>query len=277
MSGERPAETSDTPPHLFLREGNVWHPQPSTVGPWSPEALHGGPVAALCVSVAEEVLPDPALVTSRLTLDLIRPVPTRPLVVEGRILKSGRRVNLVEIELSDAGVPVALALVQRTSVNPVELPELTGTGAELVPPHDRPGDFHPLKFSRAPFATLASEIRTARPEGFSSRYPTDAWIRVFAELLPGRPLSTAAAAAAAADYGNALGAPLAPAPFTTLFPNADLTVYLARTPASGWVRMSPASTWLEHGIGHTRCALADELGMLGTVTVTLVLADPPGK
>ncbi len=265
------------PAPLFHREGSTWYPQPSTVGPWSPEAMHGGPVAALCVSVAEEILPGDHLVTSRLTLDLVRPVPTRPLEVRSRLLKSGRRVNLIEIEVVAGGQSVALATVQRTTINPVVLPRLEGTGAELIPPTDHPEDFHPLKFSRAPFAVLASEIRTRSPEGFSSPQATDAWIRVTADLVPGVPLSTAAAAAAAADYGNALGAPLSPAPHTTLFPNADLTVYLARAPVDRWVRMAPASTWLEHGIGHTRCAMADRLGMLGTVTVTLVLADPPAQ
>ncbi len=261
-------------PSLFVREGPYWLPQPASVGPWSPQALHGGPVAALAVSVAEDLLPDPRLITTRLTLDLVRPVPTRPLDIEAQVLKSGRRVNLVEIKILAAGVPVALALVQRTAVENVSLPDLVGTGVELDPPTDGPDDFHPIGFSRAPFAQLASDLRTARPEGILGRHPTDAWIHVFAELLPGRPLSLAAAAAAASDYGNALGSPVTPVRGSLLFPNADLTVHLARVPQCAWVRLAPQSTWLEHGIGHTRCALADAAGMLGTVTVTLALADP---
>lgn len=261
---------------LFVRDGHIWSPQEACIGPWSPEALHGGPVAALCVAAAEELAPGNDWITTRLTLDLVRPVPTRPLQVTSNVLKAGKRVTLVDIQIDDGGTTVALARVQRTRRLAVELPELTNTGTELIPPPDLPGDFDPLDTSLAPrrpapFLRLATELRTPRGVGVYESRSTVAWLRVFADLCPGVPLSPAAATAAAADYGNALGAPAIPGRSGVLFPNADLTVHLAREPASGWVRMQPATTWLEHGIGHTRCDLSDERGMLGTSAVTLPL------
>lgn len=265
---------------LFVREQNIWMPQEATVGPWSPDALHGGPVAALCVAAAEELVPDPEMITTRLTLDLVRPVPTRPLEVTTSILKGGRRVALIDVQIAAEGATVAFARVQRTRWTPVTLPEMRDSGAELLPPPDLPSDFEALDTSLAPrrpapFLSLATELRTPRGVGVYEARSTTAWLRVFAHLTPGAPLSPAAAVVAAADYGNALGAPAIPGRTGVLFPNADLTVHLARAPESGWIRMQPATTWLEQGIGHTRCDLSDERGMLGTSSVTLPLMMAP--
>lgn len=261
--------------HLFERDNEMWFPQPASVGPWSPQALHGGPVAALCASVAEEALPGEGLVTTRLTLDLVRPVPLRPLHVNRQVIKEGRRVNLVAIEVRDEDRTVALAWVQRSLEAPFNLPSLEGTGCELVRPADGPESWPPLdsKLSPrgpAPFYEFATEMRVPDPVGIYGKRPIEAWIRVYADLLPGVPLSPAAAVMAAADYGNALGSPEAPGTYTA-FPNADLTVYLARAPQEAWVRLSPETTWLADGLGHTRCRLADRYGMLGTSAVLLVL------
>ncbi|MBX7167283.1 MAG: thioesterase family protein [Pirellulales bacterium] len=267
-------------PVFFEREQNRWFPQRAAVGPWSSESLHAGPVAALCVTLGEELVPGDDWVTTRLTMDLLRPVTTQPLEVGSRIVKAGRRVTLLEITLSQENKFTASAFVQRTRQQDFTLPPLEGTGVELQPPPDRPENFAPLNFDGrqprlAPFVDEASEIRTQVPGAMYKPTPSAAWIRVFAELLPGRPLSHTAAVAAAADCGNAFGAPIGLESPQYLFMNADLTLHLARAPEEPWVRMAPESVWLDHGIGQTRCALCDRRGMLGTSVVTLPLAQRP--
>ncbi|MBX9787757.1 MAG: thioesterase family protein [Pirellulales bacterium] len=263
--------------HLFEREGDIWTPQEACIGPWSPELLHGGPVAALCVSVAEAALDDPEFITTRLSLDLVRPVPKRALEVLVTPLKSGRRVHLIDVQMRESGRDVAFARVQRTRSHPIDLPQLDGTGATLAPPPDQPESFAPFDERLAPrrpapFFRLATEMHTPTALGIFGRGATLAWLRVYADLLPGVPLSNAAAVCAAADYTNALGAPESPAESQLAFANADLTVHLVRTPASKWVRMQPITIWEQHGLGHTRCDLSDVRGMLGTSAVTLPLS-----
>lgn len=264
------------PAPLFTREGNIWQPQEAGIGPWAPDALHGGPVAALCVALAEELTPGDDLVTTRLSLDLVRPVLTRPIKADARILKSGRRVHLIEIELQQDERTVALARAQRTAHSKIELPDLTGTGLNQSPPPDAPAEYQSFDASLAPrppapFMRMATEFRTRSPQGLYERGKKFAWLRVYANLLPGVPLSNAAAVYAAADYTNALGAPMMPVHSPVLFANADLSVHLVRVPVSKWARLEPASTWQDHGIGHTRCEMWDEQGLLGTSAVTLPL------
>ena len=76
-------------------------------GPWSPEALHGSPVAALLAYRVEECLSARGqlgrLQLARLTVDLFRPVPYGELLVEVEALREGRRIAVYELRLSCAG------------------------------------------------------------------------------------------------------------------------------------------------------------------------------
>ncbi len=265
-------------PAFFERDNQTWIPLSTCIGPWSPRLLHAGPVAALCVALGEELQPGDDVVTTRLTLDLLRPLTRDPIEVETSTIKMGRRVGLHHIAMHQQGKLTVTARVQRMQPQTVSLPELRGTGLELLPPGDCPEDFSSLVGGPngrplAPFLTQACDLRTRVADAFYKPTASEAWLRVNADLVAGIPLSTTAAVAAAADCGNALGAPVALDDPPLLFLNADLTLHLVRVPEDGWVRMAPKSTWGDHGIGQTCCALSDRRGMLGTSVVTLPLAN----
>ena len=59
---------------LFRLEAGRYLPTDRARGPWSPDALHGSPVAALLAHVVEQERPA-GLELARLTVDLCRPVP----------------------------------------------------------------------------------------------------------------------------------------------------------------------------------------------------------
>src|SRR5215813_4207891 len=92
---------------LFEPDGSRFVPTELSRGPWSPDALHGGPVAALLARIATGVYADGPMQPARLTIELLRPVPLAPLRVSTRVLRPGRKVQLVEAALHTATDEVA--------------------------------------------------------------------------------------------------------------------------------------------------------------------------
>ena len=66
---------------LFQPDGEQVVPTEFARGPWTPDALHGGPVAALLARAVESVPTDEPMHVTRLTVELLRPVPLTPLAV----------------------------------------------------------------------------------------------------------------------------------------------------------------------------------------------------
>src|SRR5690606_32343992 len=77
---------------IFEPDGDRWVPTPIATGPWSPDALHGGPATALVGRLIVEHDPgDTDWFLSRLTVELIRPVPHAPLSVAVELRRPGTR------------------------------------------------------------------------------------------------------------------------------------------------------------------------------------------
>ncbi|HEY5334161.1 MAG TPA: acyl-CoA thioesterase domain-containing protein, partial [Solirubrobacterales bacterium] len=74
-----------------------------TRGPWDPGAQHAGPPAAL-LGRALELLPEAAdFQICRITFEILRSIPIGPVEVDARIVRPGRRVQLLEGELRAGG------------------------------------------------------------------------------------------------------------------------------------------------------------------------------
>src|SRR5690606_26021197 len=95
------------PDALFAPEDGCYRPSELARGPWSPEALHGGPVAALLAHLADGAEAPGPMHPTRLTIELLRPVPLAPLRPAVRIVRPGRKVQLVESSLFAGDVEVA--------------------------------------------------------------------------------------------------------------------------------------------------------------------------
>jgi hypothetical protein len=65
---------------------------PATAGPWSADAQHGGPPAAL-LGRALEGSTEPGRTIGRFTMDLLGPIPVGPLSVTSDVLRPGRRAR----------------------------------------------------------------------------------------------------------------------------------------------------------------------------------------
>src|SRR5881275_1884612 len=107
---------------LFVLEGERFLPTELCRGPWSPDAQHGGPPAALLARAVERFGGGDGMQVARLTVELLRPVPLVPLALTARFARPGRKVQLVEAALRAADVEVARALALRIRRLPLTLP-----------------------------------------------------------------------------------------------------------------------------------------------------------
>jgi hypothetical protein len=257
---------------LWARDGEHVAPSVYTRGPWDPGLLHGGAVGALLAEIGQEAL-DPDLQPVRLTIDLMKPVPLQPMTVGTRVLRTGRRLQLVEIGLRFGDALVAQALLLALRPSPLDA---GGLNPPLVSPPDAPDGVAPA-WSVDPdaesFVGGGQEFRFLPQTALGAGI---AWFRLRRPVLDdGRPASPLARAAAAADVGGAVSARRGdggpPASLDTSFVNADISIHLARLPEGEWLRLASTSRWEATGIGFVDSDLADAAGGFGSANQALVL------
>lgn len=272
-----PAAVDEDPAGLYLPDGDGFLPTIASRGPWSPDAQHGGPVAALLVREAERVESVVPLAVMRLTLELLRPAPLRRLTVRSRLRRPGKRVQLIELALLDGEVEVALATVLRVRVADVPLEgavPLPGTAPDgAAPPAPPTADMPLLQDGRFPWLdTLGMEVRFAT-SSFAEPGPSTAWFRLRMPVVAGEEPSPAQRAVVAADSGSGVGAALDFA--TWSFLNPELTVHLARQPEGEWVAVEAGTLLSRSGTGVATTRLWDRSGVVGQASAALLVE--PGR
>lgn len=268
------SDAADDVPALFVRRGDGRvQAQGFARGPWSPDALHGGPVAALMAGEAERVLGRSTPI-SRLTIDLERPVPLDELVLTSAVVRPGRKVQVAEVELHAA---TGTRLVRATALGvrraPVPLPPDTdGPQAPLplpISPSGMPIDFRPdaeLHYFHADAMAWGGTERAA--DGVVS-----VWAQLALPVVAGEPVTPMQRVAAAADFLNGLSSRL---PFGEwAFINPDLTVTVHRAPVGEWIGVRAVTRLDELGVGTAEADLFDERGRIGHAVQNL-LVEPLG-
>jgi len=238
----------------------------AALSPWSDQALHGSPPTMLMAREIERFQPDQEMFVTRITVELLRPVGRTPLAVRCRLVRPGRKVQLVEASLWSGEQEVARATSLRIRRAEVVVP----SNAE---PPTRGGPESLTEWTGGyrdgpAYHTRGVEIRTAR-EGRGWKAPGWAWFRLKLPLLPGEEPSGLVRICAAADFPN--GISFVVDPRKTSFINPDLSVYVNRLPVGEWV-MVDAKTWLEpHGTGIAEAALYDTEGRVGRSIQSLLV------
>jgi len=251
---------------IFRVDGNDVVTSPFAAGPWDPSMQHGSPPAALVVWAAERIPTAVAMRVARVTVDLMRPVPVAPLMIESEVLREGRKIQLCAVRLLAGGVVVVGATVLKIRVQASELPP-----EAVIEPVELPGPdqsrIERVDFSSSPFVTGMS-LRAARGH-FGVPGPGAIWYRVDRPIVEGAHVSPAMRAMAAADFCNGTSSVLDFRAWTFL--NADLTVNFSREPAGDWILLD-AETWIgPDGAGLAMARLADERGYFGRAIQSLVI------
>jgi hypothetical protein len=253
---------------LFEPDGSRFVPTELSRGPWSPDALHGGPVAALLARVAAAVDADGSTQPVRLTIDLLRPVPLAPLHVSTRVLRPGRKVQLVEASLHSATHEVARVTMLRIRREALKLPDGLGDTPKVPGPSEarllRGGSDGEL----VAFHSHATEHRAVRG-AWDEPGPIVDWIRLRVPVLPGETPSPLERVAAVADFGNGVSWVL---PYESWsYINPDLTITLHRLPIGEWVCLDAVTLVGPDGIGFAESGLSDEHGRIGRAVQALLL------
>jgi hypothetical protein len=259
---------------LFLRDGDSYLATELTRGPWVPDAQHGGPPSALLAREATHYANGADMLVTRLTVELLRPVPLAPLRTSARMLRPGKKVQLVEITLSASDTEVARAVALRIRRGDVSIPDQPGpsatgpqppsAGHTSLPPWVATGEGGQLAFH-----SHAVEHRFVAG-GFDGPGPSTDWIRLRVPLVAGEETPPLARVAAAADFGNGISWIVSRLDGYS-FINPDLTIYLHRHPVGEWVCLEASTSLDSLGTGLAESRLWDERGPIGRSLQSLIL------
>ncbi len=260
---------------LYRRDGDCYVGTASTRGSWHDNGQSGGAVLALLGHVLEDVPTLTPMSLTRLTVDIVRPVPVgERLQVDTEILREGKKIQVVELTVT-AGDTVttrarALRIRDRDVASREGLPvstSLQNPSATLPPPEELQGvDHHP---GVADFLRYGAEMRrTVTPiDGVHA-----IWCRLRVPVVEGEAVRATSRAALPLDLVNLMGVHLDPSRALSI--NPDVSGHLYRGPVGEWVALT-GNTYYSHLVAHgvSMAVMSDEVGTYGVASTSQIL-DP---
>jgi Thioesterase-like superfamily len=245
---------------------------PATAGPWSAAAQHGGPPSALLARAFERLEPDPNQRLARLTVEILRPVPVRPVAVAARVVRPGRRVTLLEGSLRVDGEDYLLARAWR--IGRPAAPTPAGGARAGSPP--LPGTATPPVWEGAFADGYMRAIEVRQTSGaFAGAGPGAAWMRARVPLVEGEEPSAFQRAAVLADSGSGVSQGVDHRRWLAI--NVELTLSIHRDPAGEWIHLDASTVVGADGTGRTDTVLGDADGEFGRAIQTLFVGPVPAR
>lgn len=256
-------ETFDSREHT----GSLWGPM-----------QHGGPVAGLLARAMDRLEHHPGSRITRVTVDLLGPVPITPVRVTARVERPGRRIGLMsavmEAEVDGRLRTVAKASAWRLATTPTDDVAWTPPAGMPAPPgqdDDGPTVGIPESWAGRGFVAVTT-WRFVEPEPVAEggQAPRAAWLRLEVPLVEGEATTPLERAVTLADTVNGVGMWLDPAQFTFL--NTDLSVLLHTPPPAGeWVGFTAENSVGPDGVGTNSAVLHGAEGPVGRVTQNVLV------
>ncbi|HSS32461.1 MAG TPA: thioesterase family protein [Solirubrobacterales bacterium] len=241
-----------------------------TRGPWDPGAQHAGPPSALLAREIEKLSDSERFQVGRIAFDILRPVPIGPVQVSARVLRPGRRVQLVEAELSDGEQVLMRATAWRLEITDLDLPpgSVVETPTPLAPQQGRDSDFFPTDQEHGYHSAVEITFAAGR---FMELGPATAWLRMRVPLVAGEDPTPLQRTLVAGDVGNGISAALDFRRY--IFVNVELTIHLERMPAGEWIGVDARTLPQATGVATAESVLFDGEGRIGRAAQTLIVSE----
>ncbi len=259
---------------LYEREGEAFVGTTATGSAWDPASQAGGAVVALLGHVLEDVPTLVPMSLTRLTVDIVRPVPVgQRLAVEAEVIREGKKIQLVDLTILDGETVTTRARALRIRDQDVTgLPGLPTSTSTRNPTEGLPGpdDLEAVepRPGFAEFLRSGAEFRRGN-EAFDGVHV--GWCRLRIPVVAGEPVRPTSRAALPLDLGNMMGVlTLDPSRATSI--NPDVTGHLCRAPVDEWVGLT-GHTYYDHGVAHgvSMAVLSDSAGVFGITSTSQIL------
>ena len=257
-----------------MRDGDAFVATILTQGGWDPRHANGGTVLALLGHCLDDVPTLTPMSVSRLTADLVRPVPMgERLEVSGVVLREGKKIQLVELvaRIGDVEHVRMTALRLRDadlSGGPVPASTTDGRPADaLQAPEEalrlRDAATHQPGFFRAVDMRRAQVADGGAP---------GCWVRLDVPIVAEEPVSATGRLAFAIDYANLIGLETNQLPITMI--NPDVSAHVLRPPVGDWIGLT-GDTRFNPGLGRgmSTALLSDEAGVFATSSICQLLQE----
>ena len=253
----------------------------ATQGPWDPNAMHGGPPAALVATLLARRAAElsPTLRLARLSLDFLGGLPLGELVAAVTVVRPGKRVALLDATLAAGGRTVLIGrgwfinASEAGDESPALLAgDLSGEVSALAPPPPLPPHEPPQRFFSAEHAFGYGQANEWRftSGGFDQLGPGAAWSRPRVPLIAGEPLTGLQRLLILADAANGVSGTLDWNDWVFIPPG--LTVTLLREPVGEWTHLAARTTLGEDGIALSHGHLSDAQGPVALVSQPVLVS-----
>ena len=252
---------------FFVMEGSHYVACDAARGPWHPEHCHAGPVTA---AVAREIerLFEGRKPLVRLTVELIRPVPTTGFAIAAEVSRNGKRLATARAVVSGLDGRIC-ANATATLTLPIEMPLAPTSEVPLWRLEDSYASSFSFPNRPHRLRCFPDCVETRYPNGHdSSPGPTAMWMRT-PPLLPEETPSPFQRICPLADCANAISRNAETSDMTFL--NTDLTIVMHRASMSDWFLADAVSHWHTTGVGLAESRISDEAGPVATALQSLIL------
>ena len=252
---------------LYVPDGELLVATEYTRGPWSREHQHAGPPSALMARAIEREAGIDGGQLTRLSVDILRPVPIAPLRVTARHLRPGRRVEQLEsLVTTEDGTELMRATAWRMRVEDIEVPEVDDPppdGPDGLPAYGRP------RFFVDEIAYHAALEWRFISGNFDDPGPAACWTRPKVPLVAGETPTPVEHLLVMADAASGISAVLDWQRFA--FMNVDFTVHLERPPDGEWLAMDAVTRPRSSGAGVCTSVIFDARGRAGVTAQSLLV------